>query len=155
MTDYAPPANGVNIPPELSRMYGKTIPSGEGCLVWQGATTSEGYPRHQVPGLKATLAHRIAYELAYGAIPDELTVDHICFTPACINAEHLRLLTLSENAKNQRSALRTHCVNGHEFTEENTYIRTAKREGRRQCRQCNRDAVKRYQERKRSLGGVA
>jgi hypothetical protein len=39
----------------------------------------------------------------------------------------------------------THCVNGHEFTPENTLLRE---EGWRNCRECNRDSVRRYQARK-------
>lgn len=45
--------------------------------------------------------------------------------------------------RNWRRAATTHCVNGHEYTPENTYTRS---EGWRACRACNREAVRRYQD---------
>nr|WP_275792666.1 HNH endonuclease signature motif containing protein [Prescottella equi] len=93
------------------------------------------------------LAHRCAYESFVGPIPDGMTVDHTCFKPACINPDHLRILSLSSNAAAQRSALTTHCIHGHEFTPENTYIKPGFRNGKRQCRICQRAAVARYKER--------
>jgi hypothetical protein len=125
------------------------------CIEWDGGTFSpEGYGRIWLDG-REYRAHRLAYEQAYGPIPDGMTVDHLCFNPPCMNPQHLRLLTRVENSENQRSAYKTHCKHGHEFTPENTidkssYIRNGKRTGRRQCRQCNLDAVKRYQARKRA-----
>ena len=83
------------------------------------------------------------YEREVGPIPAGYHVDHICFQPACVNPAHLRLLTAEENSRLQRSSLKTHCVNGHVYTSENTYLRPApkhggKREGQRDCRTCMR-----------------
>jgi hypothetical protein len=83
-------------------------------------------------------AHRLSYEMAYGSIPPGITVDHKCFEPACVNPTHLRLLSYDDNRRNQRSACRTHCQRGHEYTPENTYKHSG---GGRQCRQCTRDRV--------------
>jgi hypothetical protein len=117
------------------------------CVPWDGRLDRRGYGR---VGLK--LAHRVAYESANGPIPDGLTVDHLCFTPACVNVSHLRLLTREENTRRQRSALKSHCDSGHPFDEANTYDRSrnnASRQGRRGCRACNAEAVRRYKARKR------
>ncbi len=43
-------------------------------------------------------AHRIAYLLHFGQIPQGMTVDHTCHNPRCCNPAHLRLCTHSENA---------------------------------------------------------
>jgi hypothetical protein len=68
-----------------------------------------------------------------------MTVDHLCFNTLCCNPEHLRLLPNLENARRQRSAFKTHCIRGHEFTPENT-IRTG---GNRRCRECARARYRR------------
>ena len=97
-------------------------------------------------------AHRMAYTLLVGPIPDGMFLDHLCHTNdpeceqgglcshrACVNPAHLEPVTLDENTARGRwapivNAVRTHCQRGHEFTPENTYI-TPKR-GVRQCREC-------------------
>jgi hypothetical protein len=107
--------------------------------MWTGAIDAGGYGRINVEGQSA-YAHRVSYELHVGAIPAGLTLDHLCRNTPCCNPAHLEPVTQGENtlrgespwAKRKRQ---THCVNGHEFTPENTYIR---REGWRQCIACNR-----------------
>jgi hypothetical protein len=116
-----------------------------GCWLWGRRLDKFGYGR-----AAGKLAHRMAYELMVGPIPGDLTIDHICFTADCVNPSHLRLLNRSENSARQRRALKTHCVNGHEFTPENTYPRNENMSGKRSCRQCNREAVRRYVERRRT-----
>ena len=52
--------------------------------------------------------------------------DHFkCWNSLCVNPDHLRPATRLENIFNGRNtyAVRTHCVNGHEFTPENTYFK--------------------------------
>lgn len=120
-----------------------------GCWNWLLHRSRDGYGRVAVAGRRKAAAHRVAYEETYGPIPEGMTVDHLCFNPACVNPAHLRLMTHVENVRNQRSAYKTHCKNGHEFTPENTYIRPRVRGGGvRQCRACNSEAVRKYRERK-------
>ncbi len=113
------------------------------CIEWSGRRTDKGYGR-----LGGLLAHRIAWERANGPIPDGLTLDHICFNPPCVNVAHLRLMSLPDNGKNQRSTYAPYCVNGHEYTPENTYLRPARGQGRRDCRTCIRERVARYKSRR-------
>jgi hypothetical protein len=53
-------------------------------------------------GGKTVLAHRIAYELANGPIPDGLCVMHICDRKTCVNPEHLTLGSIADNNADMR-----------------------------------------------------
>lgn len=46
-------------------------------------------------------AHRYAWELEHGPIPDGMVIDHVCHIRSCVNVEHLRLATLTENARSR------------------------------------------------------
>lgn len=54
-------------------------------------------------------AHRVAYELAHGPIPEGLVVRHRCDQPGCINPTHLEVGTITDNnrdrARRGRSAV--------------------------------------------------
>lgn len=94
-----------------------------GCWIWTRRIAKNGYGRMQRVGVPTCLAHRAAYLMFYGDIPEGMTVDHTCFQIACVNPEHFRLLTRSKNAQNQLKSKATHCKYGHAFTPENTYKR--------------------------------
>lgn len=132
---------------DATRLYSKTTMSENerGCWEFTGYRDKDGYGRFHWRG-KCHGAHRVAYELAYGPIPTGLTVDHTCTNPACIRYEHLEAVTQGEN--NRRAAeRRTHCKNGHEWNETNTYWH---KEGKRNCRRCNAEAVRRYADRRKA-----
>ena len=67
----------------LRRFQEKVIRSPEGCWVWVGWITPQGYGRWKPlgRGSKDVLAHRWAYEQFVGAIPVELELDHLCRKP--------------------------------------------------------------------------
>ena len=67
-----------------------------GCFLWVGSVNQAGYGQKQHSG-KVRLAHRIAYEMAYGAVPSGLVVDHKCGTRSCVNPHHLQAVTFGQN----------------------------------------------------------
>lgn len=121
-----------------------------GCWLWDGTVANTGYGQigEFVGGVrKLHYAHRLSYEMHKGPIPDGLHIDHLCRVRCCVNPAHLEAVTQRTNIMRGVSSMAikasaTHCVNGHEFTEENTYYRKDGR-GHRNCKSCkrNRDRV--------------
>lgn len=67
------------------------------CIVWTGATNRHGYGQLQVNG-RMVYAHRYSWERTNGTIPDDRILDHACWERSCVNPEHLRLATISQNS---------------------------------------------------------
>lgn len=70
------------------------------CLEFTGHRDIQGYGKINVKG-RGMLAHRYAWELENGPIPDEMMIDHRCHNPSCISIEHLRLATNKLNMEHQ------------------------------------------------------
>lgn len=119
----------------IVRLLNKTVFNTEtGCWEWTASRTNGGYGACRMPGI-GNVAHRALYVLMVGVLPDDLHLDHLCRNKACVNPDHLEPVTQAENNR-RAGAARTHCAQGHEYTEANTYRR---RNGSRDCKACNRD----------------
>ena len=67
------------------------------CSVWTSERDKKGYGLIYRPGAPRLRAHRAAWELANGPIPDGLFVLHACDNPPCCNTAHLFLGTKADN----------------------------------------------------------
>lgn len=87
-------------PEYLEEDHGHDTP----CWIWQRTLISrEGYGK-KIQGGKALQAHRVYYEKAKGAIPDELQIDHLCRIKLCVNPAHLEAVTQEVNVQRGRCA---------------------------------------------------
>lgn len=121
-----------------------------GCWLWAGYRAPDGYGQ-----VKAGMVHRLMYEHLVGPIPDGLVLDHLCRVRWCCNPAHLEPVTQGENLRRAPGSYvaiaaalkaRTHCANGHEYTEANT---NRKPNGSRQCLECAREYNRRSRDRAR------
>lgn len=134
------------------RLRGRVRKTGT-CWIWQGSNDGR-YGFTYVETIngkeKKTSAHRAVYQALVGEIPEGLVIDHLCGNKMCVNPEHLEPVTQQENLMRSESnvarinSLKTHCINGHEFTPENTYRRKDRPRATRECRECRTNATRRF-----------
>lgn len=134
------------------RFWAKVDKEGPGgCWLWTTRCSDDGYGQFSI-NRQQRFAHRIAYELLVGPIPEGLRIDHVkangCTSKLCVKAladergpAHLEAVTQRENVRRGdgvtgRNARKTHCPKGHPYDEENTYWRP---DGSgRECMTCRR-----------------
>ena len=137
------------VTPRQQERFWKRVQKGDGCWNWTGNKIKGGYGhvmvgktfrRNGKAALLLRLAHRVAYELTNGPIPEGMTIDHICGNPPCVKPDHLQVMSMRDNimkgnAPPARCARQTHCLRGHPLTGSNLY--NSHRPGR-SCKACDR-----------------
>jgi hypothetical protein len=67
-----------------------------GCWLWTRKDSAYGYCRLSYEG-KVFSAHRFSWEAFRGPIPEGMVIDHICRVRSCVNPDHLRVVTPTQN----------------------------------------------------------
>lgn len=144
------PKQNLSFKEHLARI----VPDENGCWPWPGFITKKGY------GHSSRRAHILSYEYHIGPVPEDHDIGHTCHDRdkscqdwrtcthrRCVNPEHLKAQTRSENLR-ARPYRKSHCKNGgHELTPDNVYVFKT---GKRECRACRIAKSREYQRRKRA-----
>jgi hypothetical protein len=136
----------------MKRFWDKVKIAGpKDCWEWTAAKDKNGYGFFRFDD-KQQKAHRVAWQLEIGPIPDEMHICHVCDNPPCVNPNHLFLGTPKDNMQDKLAKGRhrwrneTHCKYGHEFNAENTTIECGRV---RRCKVCRRIREQRYYARRK------
>lgn len=132
-------------PKDLIRFWSKVIKSNY-CWLWIGARTTKGYGHLRI-GKKMYYPHRLSFFIKYGDIDPNLTLDHLCRNPICVNPEHLEEVNIKENtlrgnAPSTKNSRKTHCPKGHRY--DRIYS-----DNRRFCSICKRQTQKQWEKNNR------
>ncbi|KKN01702.1 hypothetical protein LCGC14_1125070 [marine sediment metagenome] len=146
---------------KLERFFEKVEFASNGCWQWTASFYSNGYASFLVKSRSEVgkgqnrngLAHRWAYRMFVGDIPEDLEIDHLCRNRGCVNPDHMEMVTHRENTLRGNSpsaiaARATHCPQGH-------VLDGWRRNGNthhRYCMECNRMRSREAQKRKRLTG---
>lgn len=138
-------------PKEVARFWDRVTLDPDGCWTWD-KPYSDGYGRATV-ARRQPLAHRVAYELLIGPIPEGMQLDHLCHTRdescdggpcvhrSCVNPIHLEPVTQAENKARGRAG--RHASNGATCLRGHSDWQVAE-SGRRTCRTCRDERVARW-----------
>jgi len=148
--------------PVAERFWAK-VKISDSCWHWTAARNNMGYGTINVGG-RPKLAHRVAYTLCVGAIPDRMELDHLCHNAdkqcqggptcphrSCVNPAHLEPTSRTINTirgrcgqiNRARHKSKTQCPKGHPYDAANT---AHKQNGTsRVCIECRRARMRRWQ----------
>ena len=126
----------------------KSVDPDTNCWNWYGSR-SKGYGElYYGSKRRVGLVHRLSmFVYKDFDLDSELGVLHKCDNKKCWNPDHLYVGTQKDNIrdasarKRLRGQRKTHCPQGHEYSEENTYIYP--RTNHRQCIKCQRETQRR------------
>ena len=86
------------IPDSKHTKAGYVVNEETGCWDWKGRVLRNGYGKIAIKNV-STSAHRVAYELYKGPIPEGMMIDHLCRNRACCNPDHLEAVPHIENVR--------------------------------------------------------
>lgn len=127
---------------------------GSGCWEWPNYKIPTGYGRLMWRG-SVQQAHRVAYELFVGPIPEGHHVHHACGNRGCVNPEHLETMAQSDHstihASEHRLRVGGTCKNGHDLDDATLVVRSdSNGRERLRCIECERAAWRRRDAKRRA-----
>jgi hypothetical protein len=139
--------SGKYATPLSERIKNSVVISPSECWEWTKHLTPTGYAQISIGSRPDNSrqninAHRVSYRVFVGPIKDGMQIDHLCRNRACVNPGHLEQVTCKENihrsnAVYKRLMAKTHCPQGHEYSEQNTYFSPTPHGGvSRSCKTC-------------------
>lgn len=137
----------MELPARFTAKY--VVDETTGCWLWTAGLNGQGYGHFSLDG-RMQRAHRVAYELLVGPVPEGLELDHLCRVRRCVNPAHLEAVTHRENTLRgdtvpaSRAKL-THCKRGHPL--EPPHLRRTSN-GSRRCWTCEKQLQRERRERK-------
>jgi hypothetical protein len=140
MSTTLPPADRA-----AARFWPKVGPADEdGCQLWTGWLTADGYGQFHPSAGRTVLAHRYAHEAVHGPLPEGVDLRNTCGKGACV--VHWRPVphgVLHPHSIAAENASKTRCPKGHDYTPENTRLEV-RPDGRvsRHCRACHRERAR-------------
>ena len=142
-----------------SRFWRKVeIDPATNCWEWTASRSGQtGYGWYRLSG-RSVNAHRVMCAEAHGPAPEgpRSFAMHSCDNRGCVNPDHLSWGSAADNAQDMARKGRgakprvTHCAQGHEFTEDNTYVPPGRTT--RHCRECHRAWWREWNKRRREPG---
>jgi predicted XRE-type DNA-binding protein len=80
----------------------------DGCIPWLGARLPKGYGAIKIPKQRRQeYAHRLAWRIHHGDIPEGVQVLHRCDHPWCVNVDHLFLGSQADNMADMKAKSRS------------------------------------------------
>lgn len=126
------------------KFFAKVSKEESGCWSFSGTKSENGYSLFSVYNKNAgkgarRYAHRVSALIHGLELVPGMVLDHKCRNRYCVNPEHLRQISRTENVMcgagiSPTNFKKDHCKNGHEFTKENTYVNPKNHRGCRICR---------------------
>jgi hypothetical protein len=127
------------LPASAEARFWARVDKTETCWLWTATLNGSGYGQITI-GRKNWMAHRVAYSLVIGPIPEGLEVDHLCRVRSCVNPEHLEPVDHRTNMlRSPVTELHADCYRGHPLTEGNLLIFA---DGLRRCAICRRERAR-------------
>ena len=93
--------NLLGLAPAICDRFWSTVDASGDCWIWLGTPSVGQYGDYGKFFINNRMhyAHRLAYEMLVGPIPDDLTIDHLCRNTMCVNPDHLEPVTAEENTR--------------------------------------------------------